>query len=565
MQRGHERGAHVPLPIAQRIAIPPVCRLIPASAKTRRSGIQSAPTPSDDQSEVIRFLSQPASYRGENIESVETIATHASVVFLAGDRAIKLKRAVKYSYLDYSTTERRHRACEAELVLNRRTAPQLYLAATPICRTPAGSLGFDGPGEPVDWVVVMRRFPQDALFSRLAERGALTTRLTSDLADQIAAFHEIAEAQPDQGGAPGIAAVIQINDENLRRSPPVGIGTVDIDRLRDRSRAALAKHAALLDQRRGTGRVRRCHGDLHLGNICLIDGQPTLFDCIEFSDLISCIDVLYDLAFLLMDLRYRGLVRQCGLVFNRYVDLSRDDDGVPALPLFMSLRAAVRAHVTAAAARLEAPDARDHRLVDARSYFDLALDLLSPKAPCLLVVGGLSGTGKSSVAAALAGELGVGAGARVLRSDVVRKQLFGRAPEDRLPAEAYTMTVNKRVYASLEHRAAALLAAGHSVVIDAVCARPEERAALADLARRAGAGFAGVWLQAPEATLLARLAQRGKDASDATAEILRRQLAYDLGVIDWTQIDANQPRDAVIEAARKAFGVPASRNRRTLV
>ena len=552
--------------MGQRIANEPVCGLMPTSAKARRSVIPSPPTPSEDQSEIIRFLSQPASYRGDTIESVETIATHASVVFLAGDRAVKLKRAVKYTYLDYSTTERRRRACEAELALNRRTAPALYLSATPICRMPGGGLKFNGPGEPVDWVVVMRRFPQDALFSRLAEQGALTTRLAFDLADRIAAFHAIAEAQPDQGGAQGNTAVIQINDENLRRSPPLGIGTADIDRLRDGSRAALAKQAELLDRRRGTGRVRRCHGDLHLGNICLIDGQPTLFDCIEFSDLISCIDVLYDLAFLLMDLRHRGLVRQCGLVFNRYLDLAHDDDGVPALPLFMSLRAAVRAHVTAAAAAgLETTDLRERKLADARSYFDLAVDLLVPKASHLLAVGGLSGTGKSSVAAALAGELGIGAGARVLRSDVVRKQLFGSSLEERLPAEAYTMTVNERVYATLERRAAALLAAGHSVVIDAVCARPEERAALADLARRSGAGFAGIWLQASEATLRARLAQRGKDASDATPETLQRQLAYDLGIIDWTRIDANQPRDAVIEAARKAIGAPASRDRRTLV
>ena len=538
---------------------------MPDSARARRSRIQSAPTPSDDQAETIQFLSRPASYRGD-IESVETITTHASIVFLAGDRAVKLKRAVKYTYLDYSTTELRHGACEAELALNRRTAPALYLSATPICRTPDGRLSFNGPGEPVDWVVVMRRFPQDALFSRLAERGTLTTRLAFDVADRVAAFHEVAEVQPDEGGAQGIAAVIQINDENLRRSPPLGIGAVDIDRLHDGSRAALAKHAALLDRRRETGRVRRCHGDLHLGNICLIDGQPTLFDCIEFSDLISCIDVLYDLAFLLMDLRHRGLVRECGLIFNRYLDLARDDDGVAALPLFMSLRAAVRAHVTAAAAAgPEAPDLRERNLADASSYFDLALDLLVPGAPHLLAVGGLSGAGKSSVAAALAGELGIGAGARILRSDVVRKQLFGSLPEERLPAEAYSMTVNERVYATLERRAAALLAAGHTVVVDAVCARPEERTALADLARRSGAAFAGIWLQAPAATLLARLAQRGKDASDATADTLQRQLTYDLGVIDWTRIDASQPRDAVIEAARKAFAVPASRDRGSLI
>jgi len=511
----------------------------------------------EDQSEVVRFLSQPASYPG-NVESVDTIATHASILFLAGDRAFKLKRAVKYSYLDYSTLELRRRACELEVALNRRTAPSLYLSASPILRTPDGRLGFDGPGEPVEWVIVMRRFPQDALFGHLAEHCALTAPLALDLADRIAAFHAIAGVEPEHGGAPGVAAVIEINDENLRRSPPLGVSTADIDLLRDASQAALGKHAGLLDQRRATGRVRRCHGDLHLNNICLIDGQPTLFDCIEFSDLISCIDVLYDLAFLLMDLRHRGLVQQGGLIFNRYLDLTGDDDGLPALPLFMSLRAAVRAHVTATAAGLESPGSRQQGLEAARSYFDLAIDALGPRPPRLVAIGGLSGTGKSSVAAAIAGELGIGAGARVLRSDVLRKRLFGKSPEDQLPDEAYAKSANERVYAALESRAAEMLAAGHSVIVDAVAARPEERAAIADLARRAGAGFDGIWLQAREATLLARLAQRGKDASDATAAVLRRQLAYDLGTIDWICVDADRPRDEVIEAVRTAIRADAS-------
>ena len=507
---------------------------------------------SDDtaQSETTRFLSQPASYSG-GVEAVQTIETHASIVFLAGDRAFKLKRAVKYTYLDYSTPDLRRRACEAEVALNRRTAPTLYLSATAILRKPDGRLSFDGPGEPVDWVVVMRRFPQEALFSHLAEQGALTSELAFDLASQIAAFHAIAEIDPRHGGAAGVAAVIQINDENLRRAPPFGISPPDIDRLRDASRAALETHAALLDRRRSTGRVRRCHGDLHLANICLVEGQPTLFDCIEFSDLISCIDVLYDLAFLLMDLRQRRLVRQCALVFNRYLDLTGDDDGLPALPLFMSLRAAVRAHVIATAAAGLASDLRQERLVEARSYFELAVALLAPKPPRLVAIGGLSGTGKSSVAAAIAGELGIGAGARVLRSDVLRKRLFGNSPEERLPEEAYSSAVNDKVYAVLEGRAADLLTAGHSVVIDAVAAKPEERAAMADLARRAGAGFAGVWLQASEATLLARLAKRGKDASDATASVLRRQLTYDLGTIDWTRVDADGPRGQVVDAVIK--------------
>lgn len=534
----------------------PACRgatvSLPGPAAAAARAPDEAMSGDNAQSEVIRFLSQPASYQG-GANAVETIKTHASVVFLAGDRAFKLKRAVKYSYLDYSTPQLRRRACEAEVTLNRRTAPTLYLSTTPILRKPDDRLSFDHPGEPVDWVVVMRRFPQDALFSHLAEHGALTSELAFDLADRIAAFHAIAETESRHGGAAGVAAVIRINDENLRRSPPLGISTPDIDRLRDASQAALETHAALLDRRRAMGRVRRCHGDLHLANICLVDRQPTLFDCIEFSDLISCIDVLYDLAFLLMDLRHRRLVQQCALVSNRYLDLTGDDDGLPALPLFMSLRAAVRAHVTATAAAGLAPDLRQQRLAEARSYFELAAAVLAPKRPRLVAIGGLSGTGKSSVAAAIAGELGIGAGARVLRSDVLRKRLFSKSPEERLPDEAYGKAVNDTVYAALERRTAELLASGHSVVIDAVAAKPVERAAMTDLARRAGAGFAGIWLQASEATLLARLAQRGKDASDATASVLRRQLTYDLGPIGWTRVDADRPREEVIEAVRAAI------------
>ncbi len=508
-----------------------------------------------DQSEIIQFLSRPQSYR--SAPEIETRETHASIVFLAGDRAYKLKRAVKYSYLDYSTADLRRRACEAELALNRRTAPELYLSATPVLRAANGRLSFDGAGEPADWVVVMRRFPQEALFNHLAQHGALTTVLAVALADRIAAFHAIAEITPDQGGAMGARAVIQINDENLRRSPPLGVSDSDIESLRDASLAALRKHATLLEERRVDGRVRRCHGDLHLGNICLIDGRPTLFDCIEFSDLISCIDVLYDLAFLLMDLRHRGLVRQCGLVSNRYLDLTGDDDGVPALAFFMSLRASVRAHVTAAAAaaaKLDSPDARQRLSAEAGSYLQLAMDLLRPRPARLVAIGGLSGTGKSSVAAALAGEFGAGAGARVLRSDVLRKQLFGQRPEDPLPADAYTQEVNGRVYAAIEDRARRMLGEGNSVIIDAVAAAPAERAAFADVARRAGAEFTGIWLEAPPATLLARVAHRGRDASDATATVLRHQLTYDLGRIDWVRIDAGQPSEAVIEAVRTAIG-----------
>lgn len=510
------------------------------------------------QEDVVAFLSEPRSY-APRPDRVETIATHASMIFLAGERAYKLKRAVRYSYLDYGTADLRRAACEAELRLNRRTAPGLYLAVRAITRGADGGLSLDGGGAPVDWVVEMRRFPQEALFSRLAERGHVTTGLAMRTADRIAAFHAIAEPVPGRGGVAGIQAVIQINDENLRRAPPHGIAIADIDRLRDATRAALSRNASLLEARRMRGDVRRCHGDLHLGNLCLIDGQPTLFDCIEFSDLISCIDVLYDLAFLLMDLRHRGLKVQAAMICNRYLDLAAQEDGLPALPLFLSLRAAVRAHVTAtAAAALPAGAERDEKLNVARSYFDDADGILRPQPPRLVAIGGLSGTGKTSVAAAIAGDFGIAPGARVLRSDVLRKRLAGVAPETRLPPEAYTPGANARVYAALEAAAAAAIAAGYSVIIDAVAARPAERAAFAHLAARIGVAFTGLWLEAAPEVLMERLRVRKGDASDADADVLRRQLAFDLGAIDWQRIDAGHSPEHVAGAAKRAVGLQSS-------
>jgi predicted kinase len=182
--------------------------------------------------------------------------------------------------------------------------------------------------------------------------------------------------------------------------------------------------------------------------------------------------------------------------------------------------------------------------------------MLRPVSPRLVAIGGLSGTGKSSIAAALAGDLGLAPGARVLRSDVLRKRLFGLAPESRLPAAAYEPAVNTRVYDALERAAALAIAAGYSVIIDAVAARPEERAAFADLAAKAGIGFTGLWLEAAPDLLRERLRARKSDASDATEAVLERQLAYDLGPITWTRIDAGQSADSVVAAARRCLGLP---------
>ncbi|HZB90177.1 MAG TPA: AAA family ATPase [Stellaceae bacterium] len=487
----------------------------------------------DDQQEVGDFLAQGASY-GLPGAPVEQIVTHISRLFLIGERVFKLKRAVKFSYLDYSTLERRERFCRAELALNRRTAPGIYLGLSAVTRARDGRLALDGSGAAVDWLVQMHRFDQDDVFDRMAAARRLTPALMRDLADAVAAFHGAAEITRDYGGRDSVARTIAINDENLRlAAPPFERGR--IDRLHAGSQAHLARLGPLLEARRAAGKVRRCHGDLHLRNVCLFEGRPTLFDGIEFNDEFACIDVLYDLAFLLMDLVERGREDDANLVLNRYLDRSGESDGLAALPLFQSMRAAVRAHVLGALLR---SGKTPPEVQAADGYLALALALLEPHPPRLLALGGLSGTGKSTVAQALAPGFPPAPGARLIRSDVLRKRLAGVAPETRLPRESYTPAVSARVYAALGEEAERALAAGYSAVVDAAFLRAEERRAIAALAAKAGIPFTGLWLEAPAERLEARIAARRGDASDADRAVLHWQRGIDTGPIEWLRVDA---------------------------
>jgi hypothetical protein len=346
----------------------------------------------DDQQDTVAFLSDPASY-GSTPGTVETIETHISRVFLVGDRVYKLKRAVAYPYLDFSTVTRRHEACEAELTLNRRTAPDLYLGVRTIIRLADGRLSWAGEGEIVDWVVEMRRFPQACRLDAVAEKDGLTPALLYAIAAQVADFHAKAESRPAYGGAAAMAEIARENEGCPRAGGGKIFAGQKIDELARQSLDWLRRLGSLLDQRRREGRVRRGHGDLHLRNICVIEGKPTLFDCLEFSERLASVDVLYDLAFLLMDLGHQEQARGANLVFNRYLDLTGEDDGLAAVPLFISLRAAIRAHVTAMACDGSYDGTA---AADARRYLDEACAALCSISFRLIAVGGLSGTGKST-------------------------------------------------------------------------------------------------------------------------------------------------------------------------
>ena len=511
----------------------------------------------DDQRETIALLSTPSTY-GPAVDEVRRIDTHSAIVFLAGDRAYKLKRAVRYDYLDFSTLESRRRACADEVRLNRRTAPDLYLGRQPITYRPDGALQLGGDGAAVDWVVEMARFNEAAIFDRMAVRGGLDVSLMPALARAVAKLHTIAEWRFDHGGRRGMAWVIDGNADGFAEYGPGVLDQTACRQLTALSHEMLDRQADRLMARRPQGFVRRCHGDLHLRNICLIDDRPTLFDCIEFSDEVACIDVLYDLAFLLMDLLHRELGGHAHVVYNEYVTATGDLDGLALLPLFLSARAAVRAKTSATAARLQSAPA-DHAALGeaAREYLALALALIEPAPAQLVAVGGLSGAGKSTLARHLAPTLGAPPGALVLRSDLVRKSLLGVRPADRLDSEGYRAGVTRSVYRELAARAATATAAGRAVVVDAVFADPRDRAVIADVARTGGVPFTGLWLDAPLDTRAARVTQRRDDVSDATPTVLREQLERDVGEMDWPRLDAAHDDATVARSARTLLGCPA--------
>ncbi len=451
--------------------------------------------------------------------------------------------------MDLSTRERRHAVCLRELEINRRTAPDLYRDVLPVTR--AGDdlrLGGDGPA--VDWVLRMRRFDQEALFDRLARRGELTRGLMRDLADEILAFHSEAPPADEPDSATALGKVVADTTGCFRDHPEV-FAAAQAESFERAVRRAHESACDLLDRRQKAGLVRRCHGDLHLRNIVLIEGRPLLFDAIEFDEAIATIDLLYDLAFLLMDLEQRDLRELANVVANRYLAGVEDLSGLALLPFFLALRAAVRAMVAVLGLPAQDDEARRRSTVEeARAYFAAARRFLEPPPPSLVAVGGLSGSGKSSLAALLAPDIGAPPGALHLRSDVLRKRLFGVEETAPLGPEAYRPEVSERVYRLIAERARAALAAGQAVVADAVYARPAERAAIEAVASSLKVPFRGLWLEAPPDALKARAEARQADASDADAAVVERQLDYDLGDISWARIDARPPLAEVAAAAR---------------
>ncbi|WP_184805777.1 AAA family ATPase [Nitrospirillum iridis] len=474
-----------------------------------------------DQAATVALLGDPATHQGLPVDRIDT---DGAIIFLAGDRAYKVRRAVQFPHLDLSTPDRRRRVALAEVAVNRRTAPGLYEGVLAVLPEPQGHLALAPAGATtdtaaVDWVVVMRRFPESSLFDRQAEAGLLTREGMRAVADAVAALHEAAQDEAPHppgrapaGGVEAVRAAVAGCLGALRQHPDL-FDAPSLDRLEQGLMATVARQEWLIDRRRRSGYVRPCHGDLQLGNICLWGGRPTLFGAAILLDADEprsgaplsdhagtagggpvVIDVFHDLAFLLMDLEHRRLRPLANVVLNRYLEQTGDFAGLALLPLFISLCAAMRAHMTASTAARRPVGAGASFRREAAAYLDLALSVLSPRQPRLIAIGGLPGTGKSTLARMLAPEIGPIPGAVILQSEALRRRLLD-APEDGdLAASGYSEAVTARVYGEMAGRAGLVLEAGHAVVADAVYARPDQRMDIEAVAHAAPVPFLGLWL-----------------------------------------------------------------------
>jgi uncharacterized protein len=489
-------------------------------------------------------------------QSERTIETTCARIFLASEAAWKVKRNADLGYVDFRTVERRKWALDRELVFNKSSAPDIYRRVRAITREADGRLAWDGAGEPVEYALEMRRFDDRAVLSN--DPSVVDGAMAEQLGRTVARLHAEAPLRPE-GGYSALAFTVSSN-ARLFEELKGRLDPARVDLLVGLTAAELERQQPMLEARGRAGFARRCHGDLHLANILIEDGAPVLFDCIEFNDLLSDLDIQFDLAFLLMDLDFRGR-RDAGVrVLSAYLDAAARTfgnllwEGLAALPLMLSVRAGVRAHVTAHGGEAET----------ARAYLEAAIAHLTPPPPVLVAVGGFSGTGKTTFARAVASGLGASPGAVVLRTDEARKRLAGAGPVARLAPATYTPEFYARVYDELFETARRSLMAGRAVVLDATFTEPPLRARAAALAAECGVPFHGAWLEAPADVLEARVAGRVGDASDATVQVLRDQIARHGGQqVGWARVDATLATDEASKAWLNALAERGGTDRET--
>ncbi len=473
---------------------------------------------------AINAMTRPDFYPHRVEGPVRLAQTHCSYVLMTGPYAYKIKKAVRFGFLDFSTLAKRKRACEDELRLNRRFSSDLYLETTPIVRVAPGVYRLGGKGEIVEYALKMREFPQTALFSRLFEKGELTRERLRETGRLLARLHQIAPTDAEISGYGRVEAVRRVAEDNYRDSLPF-VGDVQTAEQLEQTRAYTERffdrHSDWFARRQREGRVRECHGDLHLNNIFLDGDRVQVFDCIEFNRSFRCIDVIYDAAFLAIDLEVRGRRDLAYAFLNEYLERTGDYFGAAMLPLYGSIRAYVKAKVaslTQGDARIgEEGRARARR--QARACYRLAWDCARTHRAEIWAMSGLSGSGKSTVAAWLAERLG----AVRIRSDAVRKHMGGAPLTESADPSLYTAEMTERVYRRMADLALLLTSQGLPVILDAKYDRRRFREEVTARARAKGVPARFLRCHAPLSELRKRLARRSGDVSDATPDLVWRQ------------------------------------------
>ncbi|HEX5364015.1 MAG TPA: AAA family ATPase [Gallionella sp.] len=462
------------------------------------------------------------------VTRIELIETHISWVLLTGEYAYKIKKPVNLGFLNFSTVALRRQDCEDEVRLNRRLAPACYLGVIPISGSP-DMPRLNGPGEPIEYAVKMRQFPPEATLDQLAERGELGIEQIDRLAARLAHFH-LSECEPAPAGSPWgepdtIAGPVEENFKLLMEKPG---SAQQLQRIQDWSITEHRRLEPLMRERKRSGRVRECHGDLHLGNLAWIDGELLIFDCLEFNAALRWIDIISEVAFCYMDLLHRQQPELAARFLNAWLEITGDYDGVALLRYYAVYRAMVRAKVAAlrGVQIVEESETTANR-AELDSCLQLAERLSQCEPPQLWITHGLSGSGKTTLTQSLLQSRSM----IRLRSDVERKRLAGldalaRSGED-IGAGLYSQSASRNTYLQLASLAAHLLKAGWPVVVDAACLERWQRDLFHDLAHRLGATFRILDIQADPATLRERIAKRteqGRDASDASMNVLQHQI-----------------------------------------
>jgi aminoglycoside phosphotransferase family enzyme/predicted kinase len=521
-----------------------------------------------DTTSLIAALSDPAAYPLA-VETVEVRQTHISVVFLLGELVYKVKKPVDLGFLDFSTLDKRRHYCQEEVRLNRRLAPHVYLDVVPVTRQ-GGQLKLEQPGEPIEWAVKMRRLPDAATLERQLEAGRVGGPLLAELGRRVAAFHAAADRSSPIASFGKFDIVAKNARENLQQiASHVGraISRRVCNELSELLEASLANHRGLLEQRAARGVPCDTHGDLRPDHVYLFpDRQPpqdiVVIDCIEFNERFRFADPVSDMAFLVSELRFLGHMALAEIFAAAYFEAAADDEGRRLLPLYTSYRAAVRGKVESIkACEAEVPAGeREAALKRARAYWLLALAALAPPQarPALVLVGGLPGSGKSTLSA----ELSTAAGFDVIRSDVVRKELAGMAPESSAAQSfgqgIYSQAWNERTYAECLRRAEAALFEGRRVIVDASFRDDAARQQLLAAARRWSVPGLVLVCQADAKVIRERLASRRGDASDADWSIYQQaaqqwQAPSDVVLSHWRTIDTSRSRADSLAAALDAL------------